>query len=232
MMNKPRIFLFHHAGGDKYSYNAYKSSLQPQVEVYNVELPGRGDRFGETLINNIFEGAEDIYGQIKNDLNDNYYFLGNSMGGMIALLIVDRLRKENRTLPRHLFLASRKSPEAYADLESTSNADSATFWQIVEKYGGIPEALKQSEELKELYEPIIRADFKALESYGSISMEPLSLPVTIMNGLKDQMIKSEELQSWNNYFSSDVEYLEFEGGHFFLFEQMEEVLPAILSKIK
>ena len=224
--------MFHHAGGDKYSFNNYKNALGSHFEVYNFELPGRGDRFSEPLINNIFDAADDIYGQINDLLNDNYFFLGNSMGGMIALLILNRLRNENATLPRHLFLASRKSPDAYTNLESISNVDSDAFWQIVDRYGGIPEALKQSGELKELYEPIIRADFEALENYGTIEMEALPINVTIMNGLKDEMIKSEELQTWNKYFSKKMEYLEFDGGHFFLFEEMENVLPIILSKLQ
>jgi hypothetical protein len=137
--------------------------LLPEIESVAFELPGRSDRFGEPLLNDMHAITEDIFGQIKNELNDDYFFVGISMGSLIAYLLCHKIKANNLPLPKYLFLASRLSPDSYFDEPTIMNTSSEEFWNVVIKYDGVPQALVEHKELRELYEPILRADFEALE---------------------------------------------------------------------
>ena len=45
-----KAILFHHAGGDKYAFDKLRKNLLSEIESLAIELPGRGDKFGENLL--------------------------------------------------------------------------------------------------------------------------------------------------------------------------------------
>lgn len=228
-----QVVFLHHAGGDKYSWRRYVDALPGGLMPIFLEIPGRGDRFSESLLYNMDDIVEDLYQQISSQLVAPYLLVGKSMGSLKGYLLMHRLLKEGFPLPAHVFFGSRKCPTSYIDHARIALTDSPTFWKGVENYGGCPPALLQHEELKELYEPILRADFKALEDYIHIPQPALPVNATIMTGREDS-ITLETTQGWSNHFSGQVEYLSLPGGHFFMHEQaytisrmMEEVAQSV-----
>ncbi len=72
-MNKPQLFLLHFAGGNRYSFQF----LLPQLSAFNVvalELPGRGNRLNEPLLDNFNEAASDLYQQVTDRLVAPHFF--------------------------------------------------------------------------------------------------------------------------------------------------------------
>ena len=59
-MMKEQIFMFHYAGGNRYSYLKLAELLGKRAEVHCLELPGRGKRMAEPLIRS-FQDAVDDY---------------------------------------------------------------------------------------------------------------------------------------------------------------------------
>lgn len=222
------IFL-HHAGGDKYSWRRYAEALPASIEMINPEIPGRGDRFGEPLLSNMSDIVEDLYQQILPHIQQPYLLVGKSMGALKGYLLLQRLMNEGRRLPLHVYFGSRKAPGAYGNHPKIADKSSKDFWDGVSKYGGLPEALLQHEELKELYEPILRADFAALENYVYQEAPQIPVSATIMVGKNDQ-IKLEETKAWAEVFSGEVDFLELQGGHFFMHEQAFTISAMIAEK--
>lgn len=219
-----KAILLHHAGGDKYSFRNMQDWLLPEIQSIAVDLPGRGDRFNETLLNDIHEMTEDIFLQIKNELSEDYFFVGVSMGTLLAYLLCYKIKENNLPLPKHLFLASRLSPDSYVNEPTIMNTDSEEFWKAVIQYNGIPDALMKHQELRELYEPILRSDFEALEKYN-ISHTPkarLNIPATILIGRADvRNITMNTAENWRHHFEIETLFAEFEGGHFFVYENKD-----------
>lgn len=229
-----KAILLHHAGGDKYAFRNVRDRLLPEITSIACELPGRSDRISEPFIKNMSEAANDIYEQLQNELSGQYCIIGNSMGAVIGFLLAHRLQQENKPLPEHLFLASRLSPDAYRNEPDFTSVSSDDFWKIVQRYDGVPEQLLAHKELKEFYEPILRADFEMLYHFNQTfsDVKPINIPATILCGNNDtRNITPEKAEGWRKYFSADFEIKSFEGGHFFLYEN-DEAVKYIKSKMQ
>lgn len=225
--------LFHHAGGDKYAFRKVQQWLLPEVKSIAVELPGRSDRYTEPLLHTIRSAAEDIYQQVLPHLNAPFFFVGNSMGSVFAFLLTLRLEAEYKPLPQHIFLASRLSPDAYQNEPNCIGIPSEDFWKVVQQYDGVPPQLLEHKELKEFYEPVLRADFEILQQYNESfeTIQPISVPVSILFGKTDtKNITAEKAKGWRKFTTSDFDCTAFEGGHFFLYEN-ENVAEFIKQKV-
>jgi surfactin synthase thioesterase subunit len=98
---------------------------------------------------------------------------------------------------------------------------SAEFWEYVLKYGGCPPQLTEHKELREFYEPILRADFAAAEDHivHFTPRPPLDIPAGIYYGENDERNFVEtDATGWQPYFSNTIEYKKFPGEHFFLYD--------------
>ena len=210
-----KAILLHHAGGDKYAFDKLRKNLLPEIESIAIELPGRGDRFGENLLYDYKDVVQDYFQQIKNELYNDYFFIGVSMGTMAAFELCHLLKKENLPLPTHLFLAARLSPNSYKNEATIIGISSDEFWKVVQKYNGVPAQLLAHKELRELYEPILRADFEVLEKYNIIhhDLPKLDVETHVVFGNEDtNNITLEIAKDWSAYFSKDVVYKEFRHG--------------------
>lgn len=226
-----KLFLFHHAGGDKYAFRNIEPLLLPKIECVAIEIPGRGDRFGEPLIDNIKEVVEDVFNQIKNNLQQPYAFVGLSMGALVAYLLTIKIKTEKLPQPHHLFLVSRRCPYSYSDYQKIAHLSSDEFWEGIMAYGGCPQAIIDHPELKEIFEPILRADFQLLESYSpDINPEKIEVKATVLYGEKDR-ISHEQALSWNKLFELEAEVISFDGGHFFMLEEPELAINIIKSTL-
>lgn len=229
-----KAILLHHAGGDKYAFRNVQQRLLPEIQNIAFELPGRSDRFSEGFIKNIEDAVNDIYEQLIKDLPEKYCIIGNSMGAVIGFLLTHKLKQENKILPAYLFFASRLSPDAYRNESNFVQLSSDDFWKIVQRYDGVPEQLLAHKELKEFYEPILRADFEILYHFNQTfsDVQPINIPASILCGNNDaRNITPEKAEGWHKFFSADFEIKSFEGGHFFLYEN-EEAVKYIKSKIQ
>jgi surfactin synthase thioesterase subunit len=225
-----KAILLHHAGGDKYAWRAYQELLSPGFDTIALELPGRGDRFGEKLLNSMEEMAEDIYGQMLTHINEPYILVGKSMGALLVYLVMVKLKEKYLRLPSYVFLGSRKCPASYHNDDPIFNKSTPEFWEGVKVYGGLPEALLNHDELKELFEPILRADFCALETYRHGEEVKFNIPATVMYGRQDR-VTAEELGSWQQYFVPPIDIFAFASGHFFMYDQAEEITALIKEKL-
>lgn len=216
-----KAILLHHAGGDKYAYQQLQKSLLPEIASLAVELPGRGDRFSEPLLFRTEEMLDDIFGQIHDEIHDEYFFVGMSMGAVLAFLLTHRLRNKNLPLPAAIFLASRLPFNHYETVDNLTELSADAFWEFILAYDARSAAIAVHPELRELYEPILRADFSAMQYFDRMFSDLPSLPVQsyIMNGKDDiNLFDSVRIVEWNNYFLQTPEYKVLDGGHFFLYE--------------
>ncbi|HZH68765.1 MAG TPA: alpha/beta fold hydrolase [Chitinophagales bacterium] len=224
-----RVIFLHHAGGEKYAWRRYKESLSTDIEQVYLELPGRGDRYGERLLYDTDSIVDDLYNQIIPHLQEPYIMVGKSMGALHSYLLLHRMTQNNQQLPIHVFLGSRQSPDRTHDSLAISDLPSKEFWEGVKRYGGVPKLLLENKELLDMYEPILRADFASLERYQYVPSPKLEVASTIMVG-KEDIVKLEDVTPWSNMFSKDTATHELNGGHFFMYEQAYTIGKMIEEK--
>lgn len=226
-----KVAFFHHAGGDHYAFRAYTEPLEALGwEPVWYELPGHGDRFNEKFLTRIDRVMDDVWERVAPSLTGDFALFGNSMGSLIAWLLVHRLKAAGRPMPLHFFAASRMAPQAYPFNPGRTEPDPEAFWDMIRGYGGSSDFV-DNPEFRSLFEPMLRADFAVLESYAPMDTPRLDIPATVLFG-RDDRYGANERATWQELFSGGAEEHLFDGGHFFVYEQPDAVLGVMRDALR
>ena len=175
-----------YAGGNRYSYNQFKSFLGDQLEFMPIELPGRGKRVAAPLLFDLETMMLDLYEQIQPYLHRNYILYGHSMGGTLGNLLIHQLKKQQKKLPL-LFLVTGCAAPKYKDYSKMLHQlDSPSLVEELRILGGFPEEVLASDELMEFLLPIMRADLQALETAGYQDRGQYPVPITVIAGTDEK----------------------------------------------
>lgn len=226
---KYTLFLFPYAGGSSYSLNSLIPLLEPYFNVRAIEYPGHGTCFEKDLVSDINKLTDLVFLDVQEDLHRPYIFWGHSMGALVCYLLTKKLQDMGYKVPEHLFLSGSRGPQ-FPITSSSHTLPYEAFWKVIQDLGGCPDEVLQSEELKELFEPILRSDFKCMETYRHIGGAHLNVPISLLLGREDTVSESEA-KLWEAETSGPVELHMFEGNHFFIFEQSQSVVDLIIKKI-
>ena len=189
------LFCFPFAGGSKYSYNSYARLAGKNIKMIPLDYPGRGFRIRETLLTVIGLIVDDCFEMIKDRLETPYALYGHSMGTIVSYLLTKRIIKEGLAPPVYLFLSGRGGPSVTYAGTAKHLLPSAQFKEALKKMGGNSDEVLNDRELMDFFEPILRADFEALENYRYEIAEPFDIPITVMIG-EQEGITPEVANAW------------------------------------
>ena len=220
------------AGGSEISYNPLVNILSSKGHnCYQCSLPGRGRRFKEDFLKTVPEMAQDIFLQIKDKLIENNYVLfGHSMGALLTTHVLALIKEHNAPMPQYVFLSGRGGEIKRPSPPYKSEMDSATFRSELKKMGGIPDEVFNEESIMSFFEPIIKADFKAIESYEPIDVTLYGLKVMVYYG-RDDDFSLEQVACWQRISTQKISCKAFDGGHFFVLDEREAIIEDMLLQI-
>lgn len=223
------VYTIPFAGGSKYSYNLFRKFLPDNILFEPLELPGRGERITENLVSDMHAMAEDLFQQIKNQLPQKYVIYAHSMGTILGYLLCKKLVKHNLTLPSHLIFTGSSGPSNPERERERHALPKKEFKEKLLEYGGSPDEVLSNDELFEFFEPILRNDFKAVETYYyEQDGEPLPIPITTIYGSSEKLSR-EEVELWKQESKEEVSIRQLPGGHFFIFDYPMEIVRTILK---
>ncbi len=180
------LFCIPFAGGNAWAYRALERFVSPEITVDGLELPGRGRRSAEPLRDSLDELANDVFSQIRaRAVTGRYAIFGHSMGALLAYLAAHRLRRAGLPRPEALFLSGSSAP-ASRPVRQRHLLPSPEFAAMLRELGGCPPQVLKDAGLFEFFEPILRADFKAVEAWQRPEAPPLDLPFVVMVGDGDE----------------------------------------------
>lgn len=225
-----RLFCFPYAGGGAAIYRPWIQEMPPQIETCPVQLPGREQRLREKPFTQIAPLVEALAEGLAPLLDDMpFAFFGHSMGAIIAYELTHRLAPERR--PKHLLVSARRAPQLPPKDEPTYNLPPAEFRaKLREMEGTSPEVLEH-EELMELMEPLLRADFELNDSYPPSEHPPLAAPITAFGGLTDGEVERQALEAWGELTTGPFRLRMFVGGHFYLHQQKGSLIAAVSESL-
>lgn len=231
-----KLFTFPYAFGTDAAYNELTSKLASHFNVENINYPGHGKRIQENFLFSIEELAQDAIEIIKKS-NEDYALLGYSLGARVCCEIMRQLQETSYRKPKHVFLLASEPPSIKPDLTQNSNMTIEEAKDLLYEMGNTPKEIIESEEIMAFIHPMMQADTKVLEnSYrAKWPYEQLDIPLTVINGHDDEDLLEAE-KAWQTFFpvDTDLERLRFDGGHFFLFENEENLVKLkniILDKL-
>ena len=218
------VYCLPFAGGNTLSYRSFQNYLSEPLRLCPIELPGRGRRITEPLLTDLEAMAQDILQQIADELPGKKYALyGHSMGALLAYLLTKHILFAGLPAPAHLFCSGRQAPSVSHKRTSTYQLPKQRFFLTIKELGGFSEELLANAEFMDFVEPILRADFQAVETYKHQPVPPLNIPITLLAGEEDQKTPYENLLPWQEETNYPINIEEFSGGHFFLFDHIPQI---------
>jgi surfactin synthase thioesterase subunit len=120
---------------------------------------------------------------------------------------------------------SRRDPNRYRELDT----DEAIVAEL-ERLAGTPAAVLADAELMELALPILRADFAACAAYGAGRERRIRCPIQVFGGALDTTTP-DGLGGWRDHTSGECSLRMFSGGHFFIHEELDQLLEHIVFTV-
>jgi surfactin synthase thioesterase subunit len=224
MTVKPQIFILHYAGGNVYSFQALADKLRSLFAVEALELPGRGRRIREPLLQTKKEAVADYLRQIRaRRTNAPFMIFGHSMGATLGFNIVKELEVSGDAPV--CFIASGNPGPNVKESKNYSQLPREEFFNALRQMGGITEELAANHELLEFFEPILRADFALLERKDEDIAYKINTPIFALMGSTEEYV--QHIQNWGKYTRGGFEHTVLEGNHFFVFDHLDRLHPII-----
>ncbi len=232
MGKKIKLFCFPYAGGSADVFSKWKQYLEPGIELVPVELAGRGKRILDPLYHDIQDALEDVYRIVTAQISSahaGYAFFGHSMGCKIAYQLAQKIRDTEFAQPLHIFFSGRLAPHYRRERKKTFHLmEDGEFAKEVVALGGTPPELFRSQELMDLFIPVLKNDFKMVETDvpGSGEIRPLDCDISVFLGKEDNLT-DEGCNGWYQHTSGACNIHYFDGGHFFLNDKAPKLVSLI-----
>lgn len=227
---KLNLFCLPFAGASIYAYRDFGRYIADFINIIPIELPGRGNRTSEPLLSDINKMVDDVFNQINVQQNIPYAIYGHSLGSILGFLLVKKIINEKLPQPIQLFLSGREG----ASVKNNTPIHllpKQEFIKKLQEYEGTPKEILQDNDVMNIFEPILRADFKAFETYVYEKSGPFDIPITAMIGTSDK-ITYEDTEKWQEETLRKITIKQFKGGHFFVFNHLQEISNEISNTLQ
>ncbi|WP_010249068.1 thioesterase II family protein [Acetivibrio cellulolyticus] len=228
-MEKIKLFCLPYAGGSAMSYMSWKRYLDKRIELKPIELSGRGKRFVEPLYGDAKDAVDDIYNRISGELDGTAYAIyGHSMGTILTYELIRAIIGKNGQEPLHVFFSGRYPPFAEVEDENVYMLPDREFMAKISSLGGTNQEVLENKELLDLFLPVLRADYKLVETYkhnGSILK--LNCDISVLSGKYDDYVEGKSVERWQECTNKNCKFYEFDDGHFFINKCKEGVIAVI-----
>lgn len=227
-MKKIKLFSLPYAGGSATIYEKWRKFLHPSIELICIEYAGRGNRFSEPLFDNLDKIVDDLSSIIENEIHEtDYSIFGHSMGALVGYEIAHKIKEKSLPLPVHMFFSGKSAPHFSLRDKVIHNLNDYEFKKELLKLEGTPKEVLENDDLMEIFLPILRSDFKAIEEYKHFEKENiLDCNFTVLYG-KEERMPLNEIADWQKHTKKKCNFFKFSGGHFFIQEHSEDIVNII-----
>ncbi|AMV71118.1 hypothetical protein JCM30471_29390 [Desulfuromonas carbonis] len=214
------------AGGNQASFAFLKPYLPANVKLSCLEYPGHGRRLESAPLCDLDAIVRDARSQLEERLQGDYLLFGHSLGASVAFLLAEQVASSFFPPPRHLFLSGQGALTQRAP-SRRHLLPRRDFFGLIADLAGTPPEVLDCPELLDLLEPVLRADFAALDDYPRTRFPTLPFPTTVLYGDADPCVSRPAIQAWQELCGGEFSRREFSGGHFFIHEHAAEIAALI-----
>lgn len=218
MTAQTTLFCIPHAGGSGQYFAKFGGFFPQNIVVRPLELPGRGRRCREPLLESLNALGRDVFAQVAPTAQTGAYALfGHSMGALLAFLCAQEARRQGLPPPLALFVSASGAPGCRTSSLPRPPHDLSPdeLWEHVMTMGGTPQCIAESAELRRYLAPVLYADFCAVNDWRPEALPPLTTPVRVFRGAQDHLTEAEA-RLWERQTSAGCRVQTFSGGHFYV----------------
>ncbi|MCI5727833.1 MAG: thioesterase domain-containing protein [Clostridium sp.] len=229
------IYAFPYAFGGANIFNELRDSLKTKVKLKAFNYSGHERRLMEPLYNNIKDIVDDLYDNVIKEIdniNEEYAFLGYSMGGIVSYELYKKLRANKKQLPVYMFAFASSEPEFEYKKDDYENYSLEQLKERLLELGGTSKEVAENDELMQLMSEVIRNDLIVLRDYKveQSAVDKIDCPMLIIRGTEEDNKEGCQL-GWQKYCNNIFEYKEIEGKHFFLFDGRKDIVETVKNII-
>ncbi|WP_043750499.1 thioesterase II family protein [Imhoffiella purpurea] len=217
-----------YAGGGANVFRPWeKEASRMGVRMHAVCPPGRETRFNETPFREMDPMLDWLEATLPDALRRPYALFGHSLGGCVAYALARRRFLEGRSLPVCLFVSAtlpawRERPHPLHRL------DEAGMREQLRTYDPHRFPFDQHPELWETFLPVLRADFRLVETYSPPEEgRTLPVPLVVLSGCQDPIASPSAMSEWRQATDASFDQILIDDGHFFIRDKPLAVLNAV-----
>lgn len=204
---------FPHAGGGVAPYLRLVRDAVPACA--GVRLPGRPPRSHEPPVRRLVDAAAAVAAAVTAVPRQGLVLWGHSFGAVLAYETAVALARRD-TAPALLIVSARDCPGR--EREHRHGWSDGDLLALLRAYGGTPEEVLADPGMRELVVAQFRVDLALLAAHDPSPHQSLTVPVLVLGGRDDPSTTAEGLVAWAQNTTNHCEAREFEGGHFFPWE--------------
>ncbi len=223
------LFLFHDAGGNIRLFENWDAVVDSSLELVMIQLPGRDDRSGEPLSNNLDEVLKELLPVMNDKIDKPFHVYGHSMGGLVAFEAVRRLEHEFGKRAENLMISGTPClkgfvnhfvnnifDQNYSDEQLLSLITSESKVQLDINDVMVQELIKT-----------LRSDFELIYNYSYKEMSQLGCRITAIHAKNDDRVNIEDVKRWDTETSHEFDLICVEGGHNFVYSDADATASLI-----
>lgn len=199
------------------------------MDVVLLEYPGRGEKIRQKVVTSAMDLAKILADEISGQLALPYAIYGHSMGTLIGFLLTRELRREGHPLPRFLFFTGSEGPSSRSHPKLRHLMSKEALIEELRSLGGLSDEVLSHKDIFDFFEPMIRGDFQAIETFNYEEEASFAIPITVAVGSQEE-VTLEQARSWQKESTEPIELLQFSGNHFFVFSHVEKIVKLIAEK--
>ncbi|MCE4948782.1 alpha/beta fold hydrolase [Streptomyces albulus] len=229
-----RVVCFPHAGGGAGTYRPLATAVAARSvgdrphEVLAVQYPGRNDRIREARVEDLRTLAAGAHRALTALPDGPLVLLGHSMGALVAYEVARLLERDGRA-PAHLVVSSAWAPTRVPG-GTVHLRDDAGLIDEIRHTRGTDQRLLDNRDVLAMALPVVRSDYKAVETYRHRPGPPLATPVTVLTGDRDPLVGVADAAAWQARTRAGFRLRVFPGGdHFYLTGHWAELADHLVS---
>jgi surfactin synthase thioesterase subunit len=222
---------FPYAGGGASAFRLWSRALPAEIELCAVQLPGREERIAETPLTDWHEAAERLVTALKPWMDRPFALFGHSLGALLAFEVAHWVLRDRQPGLVGLFVSAHEAPHLPSDDPPACTLPEEDFVQRLRGYDGTPDGVFDEPALRDVFLPLLRADFRLSETYAYEHDAPLTVPISAYGGVQDEHVSAATLDAWREHTTRTFRRLMFSGGHFFLHQHREALVGDVARQL-
>lgn len=226
------LLIFPHAGTGASAYRTFSKALSANFDVIIFQYPGRQDRAKEPMATSIGELAagalaEFVTSEYNRDVPITVF--GHSMGAMVGFEFVRQAEAAGVEVGL-LGASGAVSPSRVVDMPSHPTRDEDLLNHLA-ALNGTGAAVLASRDVMKLALPALKADYQAFDAYECPPEVKVRTRIHVMGGSEDDYVTARELHGWAKHSEQDIEVTLFDGGHFYLNDNVDGIAELLESEV-